>query len=843
MGQFSAELNYVRRLERYEEEWEERILKSENWREELERYLEEAMKEWEEQEEESENEINEANREYEDSSLMMMEGNLSEDEKREIKEHMEEEHQIVTSDGLVLLQRSGKGKKEEEEIEELETEDHLRELIEGIEALAEGSLQREEKLENLEEELSEEEKRQEELYREALFESIARKIEVEAESEDPLERLLEEAAESAESREIEERIEELSQKPVEYEKPEEYEEPAEELEIPEEKFKELMGEEESLEEVIESLEESEEVEEEKLEEGVKPVEERSEEPVKELAEEVEEVIEEKVEELVKEGVEGLVEGVAEKEAEEEEVSVEVVEETEAEEEVEEPVEELVEGTEELVEEVGEEEEVSKEVVRERAEELVEEEVREEEVLEEEEESPEESPDVVVVGEERPEKEFENITAGETIIWLQGEELDRGLYWVQAVRGDGKVFEWLTGIKRKAKSLSICKDLARKKIKKLKIYKYDKTKHFPKHFELLGHQLYFDPVANKLMIDGKEINIETVEWKLDPNKIDTRHGLCVTITTQLKSIKSHPSSKLRLRLFQDETIDLVSTSGKMRLIKYLEIEANLLMITYRCIKDRVIMYPLRFEELKNNVKYETSIEIKGKGKTHILHELRKKHGYDNVEKLRNDIGTGRAYLRIEFDNGDQTYCSNRELAVKIPQGAKKITSYTVIEARDTDGALLTLRERMRENVPDQVIADAVGRAGEYLIRDEKMEEIRKYVSNTLGIPEGELDFEDLKSKGPDWPVKHKGKVIAIIEAKSTIKPERFDSQMEAAKKKLINYYFSGEYKHGKYSDVKHGFAVVSYFDPYEALATGKGIKMFDIKYIPNPFVVNDEKTYI
>ncbi|MEM3448814.1 MAG: hypothetical protein QXU11_10005 [Thermoproteota archaeon] len=178
MGQFSAELNYKRRLERYEEEWEERIINSENWEEELERYLEEAMEKWEEAEgQESKDEAGE----YEGSSLMMMEGNLSEDEKLKVEgymkeeEHKEEEREAVTSGGLVLLHKPGK---ENEGIEAVETDDHLRELIEAIEMLAEeGTLQREEKLEDLGEELSKEEKRQEELAREELFEATARKIE------------------------------------------------------------------------------------------------------------------------------------------------------------------------------------------------------------------------------------------------------------------------------------------------------------------------------------------------------------------------------------------------------------------------------------------------------------------------------------------------------------------------------------------------------------------------------------------------------------------------------------------------------------------------------------------
>ncbi|MEM2089155.1 MAG: hypothetical protein QXI42_10925 [Thermoproteota archaeon] len=353
MGQFSAELNSVRRLERYEEEVEERILRSENWKEELERYLEGAMEEWDEGPEDESDGTDEG-------FPLMMEGNLSEDERREIAKRMEEENKIVTSEGLVLLQGS---KEEEERVEALETEDPLRELIGEIEALAEGDYGKGEKLENIEEELREEEKRQEELYRDELFEAIARKVEAEAESEGFLEKLLEK---SAESKEIEERIERSFQRSVEHEKPEEeyeestreleeefvgYEEPIEEYDVLEEKFEELMGGEETLEEAVEDLEEVEEVgEEEALEEEV-------EEPIEEVVEEVEEAEErseelaegfiEEVEDKVEEPVEELAEEVEvveeERALEEEEVAEEVAEETEGKEEETEEVEEVEEG--------------------------------------------------------------------------------------------------------------------------------------------------------------------------------------------------------------------------------------------------------------------------------------------------------------------------------------------------------------------------------------------------------------------------------------------------------------------------------------------------------------------
>lgn len=182
-----------------------------------------------------------------------------------------------------------------------------------------------------------------------------------------------------------------------------------------------------------------------------------------------------------------------------------------------------------------------------------------------------------------------------------------------------------------------------------------------------------------------------------------------------------------------------------------------------------------------------------------------------------------------------------MAIRVSEGAEKIMSYTVVETRDTDRALLELMDRLRENAPHGAIIREVGKAGEHLIRDEKMEEIRKFVSEKLGIPRSELKFEGPESEGPDWSVKSRGETVAIIEAKGTIIPERFAVQMKSAEKKLVDEYLSGKFGHGKYSRIEHGFAVACYFEPKEALVTDKGrIKEFNIEYVPNPFITKKER---
>ena len=175
MGQLSAELNYERRMARYEEEVETHILNNENWEEELEHYLEEAVEDVEGQQEEEGTE-DKANEEHKDYSAILVAANLSKDEKREAEEELGKRgREIVTSSRLLLLQKPGE--KEEEPATEgvfpaLEMGDYLRDLeIEGIEVPVEERSEKIEKPENLTEEdidkeLSREERRQEELGKE-----------------------------------------------------------------------------------------------------------------------------------------------------------------------------------------------------------------------------------------------------------------------------------------------------------------------------------------------------------------------------------------------------------------------------------------------------------------------------------------------------------------------------------------------------------------------------------------------------------------------------------------------------------------------------------------------------
>ncbi|MBO3798060.1 MAG: hypothetical protein JTT13_04225 [Candidatus Brockarchaeota archaeon] len=752
MGQLSAELNYERRLERYEEEWEERIIKSENWEEELERYLKEAMERWEEIEGQEEEPKVEA-KEYEDSSLLMMEGNLSEDEKREGKEYMKEERKekergivTITSGRPVLLH---KPRKENKGIEAVETEDHLRELIEAIETLAEeGSLQREEKLENLAEELSGEEKRQEELCREELFKATARKIEAEAESEDPLERLFEEPMKS---KEIKERVEKLS-KSIEYEKlKEEYEEPIEELDILEEKFEELMGEEGSLEKVCESFEEA----------GEEPVEEPVEKGVKEVVkEEVKEPLEKEVEKLVEERAEELIEK-AEEEAEVEEVSevaegigesVEEVSERvdeEAEESVEEEVEE---GTEELVEEAGEEKAESvekgvKELVEEAEVERVDEEAVPKEVREE--------PSGIV-----------NYSDGLRVKCILKRKSDRIRIYVLKDRLESYLGNEACWVKIVVKDRMVYRE-------------YDPSTY---RFNL--------PVD--IGEDGEEAEVAIV-------KIIT----CEFIKTALREAKA--------------PFDIVFDSEKYKLVM------NGKEVCYLTLKRE--MYYDKGDHGPAVVFAITDWE----GKEHLI-----KLVYKNSEEYLCRVKTGdfRRIKNVEYNN------KNRSLTIEYSIG-EEMHSHTVFFVTPEPALLklIMIRSLLMSGVSpnDTRITGLEGEIGEDYVRFHLVEVIKEIVSRLAGIPKEELEvIPGKRSWGPDFEVRHKGKLVAVVEVKTTISSDYLTDRLEKAIGKLRGYFTKEEWKE-EYGDAKYGIPIVVFLeDINKIIETGfeEGVKLIKGDIVQN-----------
>ncbi|MBO3833135.1 MAG: hypothetical protein FGF51_07130 [Candidatus Brockarchaeota archaeon] len=562
MGQFSAELNYVRRLERYWEEVEERILNSEDWEKELERCLEDAMKEWGEEQGELGGEASGVNGEYGDSSLMMMTGDLSEEEKREIEKRVEKKHEVVTSDGLVLLQGPGEEEKEKEEEVTLPTLDlEIRE----IEALADGFPQTVEKLEEL---LSEEEKKQEELYREELFEATARKIEEEAESEGPLERLFKEAEEWAGVKEVGKQVEKPSEKLVEYEKPKEtyYEELVEESDILEEEFEKLMEGEKSLKEIIEGFEEAVEEPEEGGELVEELVEEAAVEPVEEL---VEKVVEEEAEELVEEKAEGLageVEEIVEKGIEEavEEVEEEVCEEVGREEEETEEKEELVkEDIEEQVElegEVAEHEKLEEEIAKETLEETL----------------SSEDEEIIV-------DRFERTISKSGHVERHG-NFEKGLYLIRTVRRkDEKTFTWSTRKDEKGDALNtwVPKRFLKELVGKdavVTIIKYD----YLLHFRCIGSNFRFSP-REGLIVDGKKIGLE----KVKPLSWSERHGASMMVKLAKKSMQG---AEVYLVFYEDGEVSVTFSEDITTHTRRatLAVEGGFLVIKY---EDQEAMVPI------------------------------------------------------------------------------------------------------------------------------------------------------------------------------------------------------------------------------------------------------------
>ncbi|MEM3029569.1 MAG: hypothetical protein QXW09_05485 [Thermoproteota archaeon] len=789
--------------------------------------MEGTLEEAKEQEEKEETE-NEANEEYGDYSATLMAANLLEDEKHEEETHGEEGHEIETCGGLVLLEKS-KEKGEEGIFPAFEMGDYLRDLeVEGIEVPVEEPSEKVEKLENLTEEdidneLSREERKQEERGKEELFEASVRAIETE--SQEPLERLLEGLAEP---KEIEELIEKSSQEFREYDKPmEEYglrEELRENFELQGEEFvghERVMEEFEKEEGLIEEL--AEEVGEYGELEGEIVEYERPEEKLEEVIEGFEEYEREleaprefeEVGELIEEAVEEVVEETGEEEVGEEGVEEEALEERG------EVTEEVKEGElvgEEVGEEVAEETEES-EASKKGVEEEVREEAREQGV-EGGGEGGGEPPEAVAAGEEgRPEKEFEleDFTAGEEKLSLRGKRLKQGFHWARAVRDDGKVVEWTINVKREASKIRVPKDLKGKRVKELAIYKYDRDRYFPRSFEILGHSLYFDPGAKKLILDGKEIGIEKIEWELEKLSKRKEHGPFVTVTTSLKSIKAHGGHQLQLRLYQDGTVNIRDPSGQTRAIRKMGIEGNLLRLRYYRYEPE---FPLYAKELKDRVKYDIRANVKGRTVICFVEKFKEKFGQDSVKEMQDRIAKDEAALVAYFDKG-KSCCRNKELVISIPKRSETLEQIEVLPTE------FLLKQKAADLLSDYKDKVAEGNVGELLTKDEYGETILEEASKLIGVPKKELEMEGPNKMGPDYLIKDKNteEVLIILDVKSTIKPDEFDSPMtdkmlDRAVNKLMGYM-----KEEKYKSAKIALIARDYYDPWEALRTGGGIKKF------------------
>ena len=627
---------------------------------------------------------------------------------------------------------------------------------------------------------------------------------IEAESEEPLERLFEKSEEPGEA-----------EKPIgelEYGEFEEYREPEKEFVEhggPEEEFEESIEENEEYEGELELLEKFEEFEEGLEDEGLVEVEARVEEAA-EKAEEKEEAVEEP------ESAEGIVEEVeetAEKIGEKEEVIEEPGEEAarEAGEKVSEGVEEVGIGEEaEEVEEEGEEEDVEEEAQKQGA------------------EGEGEGGDgggpqeAVAAGEEEPGKEFElkDFEAGEEKLSLRGKKLGHGFHWAHAVRDDEEVVEWTINVKREAGKIRVPKDLKGRRVKELAIYRYDRNRHFPRFFKVLGHSLHFDPVAKRLMLDGREIGVEKIQWELEKFSKRKEHGPYLTVTTSLKSIKAHGGHQLQLRLYQDGTVNIKDPSGQTRSIRELEVDGNLLRLKYYRFEP---VFPLYTQKLEDRVKYDIGVNVKGKTTICFVEKLREKFGRDNVEEMRERIAKGEAALVAYFDKG-KSCCRNKELVITVPKGSETLEQ---IEVLPTGTLIEQKTAKILSGHDDRV---AKGNVGEYLTKDKYEEIILEKVSELLGVSRQELEMEGPKKDGPDYPIRNKktGELLVILDVKSTVSLDEFnDPKAEAGvlcrAADQLRRYMEKE----KYKSVRFTLIARDYYDPWEVLETGGGIKRFKL----------------
>ncbi|MBO3800664.1 MAG: hypothetical protein FGF52_06420 [Candidatus Brockarchaeota archaeon] len=790
MGQLSAELNYERRLERYEEDVEKHILNSENWEGELERYLEEIMEEIEGHREKFEGEVNKEYEEYEDHSAMAMAANLSEDEKQEEgheivpsgvlalskgEECEEKGHEIITSEGLVLL-RKPEEREEKSEIKELfpalEMGDYLRDLeVEGIEVPVEEPPEMVERPENLTEEklgevLKEEGERQEELYREALFEVIAREIEKKAESEGPLERLFEGVTEFEGIGGPSEGLAEesgLLEKGVE--------EPTGEAE------EGLVESEEPLGEVIESLKEVTRgiKEEEALEEEVEElIEEGTEEPAEEF---VEEVVERKVEESIEEEVEGLVE-----EGAEEAIEEEALEEKEADEVAGESVEKV---SEEVTKEAEEEEGETEELVGEGG------------------EPPEGQPEVVAAGEERPERGFEDVTE-EKVIYRSNEvkvskdgtiQLGEGfesdkVYWVRVKVKTEKGEEIIGFSAKKEQCGKFIPRVPNKHLEKLhgkkvevEVVPYNRKLHFRWS---KAPDTYFDPKSNLLVIKGKRIKVMSSEGGI-VDGWSKQHRAYVKLLLAEKDVER--GARAYLVLYEDGSFS-IRISEYTREIKELIVEGNLLKIKHPRGK---LSFPIETEPWEEVSTYKfrgNIISVEGGAQYYPLMKLREIYGYDAAEKILDMIRADKLEIIAEFDGGRRATChlyqlkGSELLVIDVPPGAKELRGFT-FQPPPKFGSSWTLEAneitRLQEIDTDVELGNFGRDKAKAVIEAGGVSEIGMDIKNVFK----EVYLKD-SDRHVDIVVEKSSGLFEVVEVKTTRDPDHLRYYLSGAIEELTSY---------------------------------------------------------
>jgi hypothetical protein len=126
--------------------------------------------------------------------------------------------------------------------------------------------------------------------------------------------------------------------------------------------------------------------------------------------------------------------------------------------------------------------------------------------------------------------------------------------------------------------------------------------------------------------------------------------------------------------------------------------------------------------------------------------------------------------------------------------------------------------------------ARGDVGEYLTKDKYEEIILEKVSELLGVSRQELEMEGPKKDGPDYPIRNKktGELLVILDVKSTVSLDEFnDPKAEAGilcrAADQLRRYMEKE----KYKSVRFTLIARDYYDPWEVLETGGGIKRFKL----------------
>ena len=308
---------------------------------------------------------------------------------------------------------------------------------------------------------------------------------------------------------------------------------------------------------------------------------------------------------------------------------------------------------------------------------------------------------------------------------------------------------------------ISRDEAQALITKVELFDYRLL--FPTEFVASGVKVKLDLFNNEIEIGGNRYGFKqkTHVW-----------GGEIRVDAELDG-KNIEGKNLVLSFYQDGEVG-VKHGERSRLVERIDVDSKLKLIRVKYSEGSKVHeaeYSFNLKPLSEQMGKILCEILSEEDQTRIGLEERlfRLLGYDALEELKERIGKDagedrRIILLVHFDDNKITYCGNKELRVRVPSGASKITSIEIIAHKELIG-LKRLAADILANPENKYLRGELGEAitNETFIMDKILSEIAR----RSGVPKNKLRVGQLGGPGrPDFEINNTetNKLIAVVEAK-------------------------------------------------------------------------------